>query len=264
MNPFITYAVDARVDGRREILDIRLVDYRIKEEGALPLVREALAKLAGTVELLGLMGPDRRYLQIAATLALTAFLAACGSKGGPTGPTPTADTPTATRAVASFYTPGQCAGQCRIDAALALVDYVQTGEALPWTSQPAGAWFRAQGLTVAIVTYAPEFNIAADCCADNVLHVGSKGLGPILSDGELVATAATLLHEARHKQFPHSCADARRDRTEAELGAWGVQTTFMEWVATKSTNLSMSDASRADILSFVNTIRGYQFCGAGQ
>jgi hypothetical protein len=103
-------------------------------------------------------------------------------------------------------------------------------EPLPWTTKPLYTWFRE-----AIRGISMEVGSGNSYCTpqERIIHVVFKadytGYPPTLER----VNPSGLIHEARHAEGPmHTCDYGTRDRTIAEMGAFGVQYWFLTPMAT--------------------------------
>jgi hypothetical protein len=137
---------------------------------------------------------------------------------------------------------------------------------LPWTSKPLYDWLRG-----AIKGIRFRTDIALSYCCDpaNTIDVRvADNTYVMLTDrwvdparfGGLVDTLVLLVHEARHNEgFLHTCGS--NDKTIAELGAWGVQYQFLNWLADYADPAFLTDASLTQIYkSDAESIRKTRFC----
>lgn len=106
---------------------------------------------------------------------------------------------------------------------------------LPWTDQPLYAWFTA---AVRGVRFRDDIETSFCCDPPGVLNVQTRNLAALHtlrwidpeSGAGLQDLVALLVHEARHNQgYAHTCGV--NDNSVAELGAWGVQYWFYQYLA---------------------------------
>lgn len=115
--------------------------------------------------------------------------------------------------------------------ALLLMKELRFDAPLPWTSKPLYDWFRDLGVGV----HVDMVEGFSTCCSPgptiNVRLGTSTSEPPIDADGVIIALAL-LIHEARHLEVgAHSCSGGRWDNRVNDLGSWGTQVRFYEWLA---------------------------------
>ena len=111
------------------------------------------------------------------------------------------------------------AEQSRVEQALALIR--TTPERLPIATERAlGAWFDARVSGVYINDRYPEYE------AYRERETGRVFVRADITTRTIPRLAATLLHEARHADTPHTCG--LHDRTLDEWGPWAVHAWFLE------------------------------------
>jgi len=102
-------------------------------------------------------------------------------------------------------------------------------EPLPWTTKPLYQWFREaiRGISVEVGT-GNSYCLPQHKIIHLVFKPDYKASPPTLErvnpDG--------LIHEARHADGPLHTCELTKDRTVAEMGAWGVQYSFLTLMAT--------------------------------
>jgi hypothetical protein len=139
---------------------------------------------------------------------------------------------------------------------------------LPWTSSSLYAWMVS---SIRGIRYRGD-DIGNSFCCDPVDTIDIKAtVGPNNSglaalvfpmDFRAVGTLMVLfVHEARHNNgFPHSCADRVKDRTIAELGAWGIQYFLDDLLANHADPAFFPSSARAGFMQDAQQVCSIEFC----
>lgn len=142
--------------------------------------------------------------------------------------------------------------QERAYQALLLIKQLEFDAPLPWTSSSLWDWFTRAVRGVRFVIGDRAF-----CCNPvgviNVPVAGAYEPGfPTMQFG--------FIHEARHADawYPHTCGT--RDRTIAELGAFGVQYHFGIWMAEHAIAPALTAEERRHVRNASDLLRTSAFC----
>ena len=159
---------------------------------------------------------------------------------------PTKDVVSAERCTESGGSRNLTVMQARVYRALATLRRLTFREPLPWTRDPVYRWFTR---TVRGVRFRGDITNSSCCGPDRLINVAARlqvvngrtqsGFGLAVTDPAsrmptdfrmIVQFLQLLVHEARHRDGkPHTCGT--RDRTLAEMGAYGAAWAFQRWTA---------------------------------
>lgn len=125
--------------------------------------------------------------------------------------------------------------QERAYQALLIMEHLSFDTPLPWSDQPLYAWFTA---AVEEIRFRDDISNSFCCDPPGVINVQTRNQAALStlrwidpeSGAGLQDLVALLVHEARHNQgYAHTCGT--NDNTVAEMGAWGVQYWFFQYLA---------------------------------
>jgi hypothetical protein len=140
--------------------------------------------------------------------------------------------------------------------------------ALPWTSRSLYDWMVS---SIRGIRFRGD-DVANSFCCDppNVIDIkatlgpNNSGLAALVfpADFRWAGTLMVLfVHEARHNNgLPHSCADHIRDKTIAELGAWGVQYHLDTFLAAHADPALIPSSARAGFMQDAQQVCSIEFC----
>lgn len=95
---------------------------------------------------------------------------------------------------------------------------------LPWTDKSLWGWFTSN---IRRIQYRGTGN--PNCCGGNTMNMPAHDASRYRTG--FPTGVFGYIHEARHAEKPHTCDAGSKDRTIAEMGAFGVQYYFGLWVA---------------------------------
>lgn len=143
--------------------------------------------------------------------------------------------------------------------ALILMKELEFDAPLPWTPATLWAWFRELGVGINI--FMDDRNSA--CCGpDRMIRysVPTRTEEPPRLGVDALSTISLLIHEARHIEVGrHPCQD-RYDNLVSDLGAFGVQYYFLDFLARHSNPAQVPAAYRDYHLYRACALRGSVFC----
>jgi len=106
---------------------------------------------------------------------------------------------------------------------------------LPWTNKPLYDWFVD---AIDGIRFRDDIDISFCCEPKNIINIQTNNLAALKTNlwidpqigGGLQGLLVLLIHEARHNEdYQHTCGV--NDNSLAEMGAWGVQYYFLQWLA---------------------------------
>lgn len=145
--------------------------------------------------------------------------------------------------------------------ALILMKELRFDAPLPWTPNTLYGWFRDLGAGA----YVEMEDGLSTCCSagSREIHfrVGSSTAEPPLDGDAVFIAIAGLIHEARHIEVgQHPCSERRWDNRVDDLGSWGTQVRFYEFVAKHSDPAVVPIEYRPYFLHRACEFRGILFC----
>lgn len=144
--------------------------------------------------------------------------------------------------------------------ALILMKELRFDEPLPWTPKPLYDWFRDPGVGI----YLEMEEGLSSCCRagpDVDLKMGTSTSEPPIDADTVIIAMALLIHEARHLEVgQHPCNQRRWDNRVDDLGSWGTQVRFYEWLALHADHAQMPAEFREVYLHRACTFRYHLFC----
>lgn len=143
--------------------------------------------------------------------------------------------------------------------ALILMKELRFDAPLPWTSKSLYDWFRDLG--VGIHLEMADGN--STCCSPGPFinaNVGTSTDEPPIDVDQVIVALALLVHEARHLEAGgHPCSRTLDNRV-SDLGSWGVQVHFYEWLALHADPAQIPVEFRDTFLHRACTFRHHLFC----
>jgi hypothetical protein len=141
-------------------------------------------------------------------------------------------------------------------------------EPLPWTSESLYGWLVS---SIRGIRFRGDDIVNSFCCAPSgiinvkaTLGPNNSGLAALIfpTDFRAVGTLMVLfVHEARHNNgFPHTCPDRLKDRTLAEMGAWGVQYQLNLFLAHRTDPAMITASARAGFVEDARSVCTRQLC----
>jgi hypothetical protein len=143
--------------------------------------------------------------------------------------------------------------------ALILMKELRFDAPLPWTTKPLYEWFRDLG--VGIHLEMAEGN--STCCSPGPFinaKVGTSTEEPAIDVDRVIIVMALLVHEARHLEAGGHPCQRSWDNRVADLGSWGVQVHFYEWLALHADPAQIPTEFRDLFLHRACTFRYHLFC----
>ena len=139
---------------------------------------------------------------------------------------------------------------------------------LPWTSRSVYDWMVS---SIRGIRYRGDDIANSFCCnpagvidIKATLGPNNSGLAALVfpADFRSVGTLMVLfVHEARHNNgLPHTCSDGVRDKTIAELGAWGVQYYLDLFLANRSDPALIPSSARTGFMQDAQQVCSTEFC----
>jgi hypothetical protein len=148
----------------------------------------------------------------------------------------------------------------RVRQALILMKELRFTEPLPWTGgRTLWEWFRGLGVGLRVVM--DDTN--ANCClADRMIHftVGSSLAEPVFGGLDSFGTITAMIHEARHIEVGAHPCQGRYDNLISDLGAFGAQNIFQQFLARKSDPAQVPAEYAPYLLWRACANRGGAFC----
>jgi hypothetical protein len=139
---------------------------------------------------------------------------------------------------------------------------------LPWTSGSLYAWMASS--IRGIRFRGDEIGNSFCCDPANTIDIkatlgpNNSGLAALVLPGDVRAVGTLMVlfvHEARHNNgIPHTCADRVKDKTIAELGAWGVQYHLDLFLANRSDPAFIPASARAGFMQDAQQVCALDFC----
>lgn len=166
--------------------------------------------------------------------------------------------------------------QRRAYQTLLTMKHLQFTQPLPWTNKTLYVWYVS---AIKGITFRSDIQFSACCSPKDIMLVRvannlyllqtDRWIEPTISGGAQ-DTIALLVHEARHNEgYTHDCplnsggtvTPNANDRTIAQLGAWGVEYYFFQWLANYADSSFLNDPSyRQTAQAGADNIRKTRFC----
>lgn len=143
--------------------------------------------------------------------------------------------------------------------ALLLMKQLKFNAPLPWTHKTLYDWFRDLGVRV----HLEMAEGLSSCCSQGptmMLMMGTSTAEPPIDVDQVIISLALLVHEARHLEVGAHPCNQRWDNRVDDLGSWGTQVKFYEWLALHSDPAQIPVEYRNVFLHRACTFRYHLFC----
>jgi len=154
--------------------------------------------------------------------------------------------------------------QAQVYRVLTVIRQLTFDAPLPWTSNSLYGWLVS---SIRGIRLRGDIGTSFCCVPADTIDIQTQNLAALQfpSDFRWVGTLMVLfVHEARHNNgipfIPHDCPDGVRDKTIAELGAWGVQYYMNLFLANHSDPAFITPPMRAGFIQDALGVCSTRFC----